>query len=383
MKATPLPSPIGTIPVEILMRIFRMCLDADSESYIRIIPGSSLWTLTQVCTHWRNVASTQSAFWQSILVDVDELYSLIFKRRLRSLLIPYRLLDRVLERSRNLPLQIGFRNTPPNIPDGVRNEETIALGQTLFGGLLEHRQRWESLVLRVYSTANAPIPSSYKHDFHSLESFQLILSQPDTSVHAITQTRDVASSFLRVICCSRSLKRVQIPNLPSDLFISMPSSSFGSITHLLVGLCTNLPVLKILQRSAQTLLQIDLRCVSGDEPRGQNASRRPISVVLPRLHSLKIARGLSGAGYLVNNITTPKLMELTIWDNPLSDTDFVPFINLVKRSGCRIRSLVAGAGPLVSDETLQSIAPWLSLQCKVVKKKGLRRCQYSANAKSL
>ncbi|ESK91168.1 hypothetical protein Moror_1146 [Moniliophthora roreri MCA 2997] len=368
-----------TIPVELLVEIFRMCLDADDdlEGYIRIIPGSSLWTLTQICTQWRNVASTQPAFWQSILVDVDELYSLIAKRRMRSLLIPYRLLD--LKRSRNHPLHIEFRNTPPKVPDDARNEETISLGQNLLGSLLEHRQRWRSFILRVYSTANAPIPSAYKHDFHFLESFQLLLPQSEISFRAITQSRDVASSsFLRVMCCSPSLEHVQIPNLPSDLLLSMPLTAFGSVTHFVVGLCTNLPVLKILQRSAETLTQIDLRCISSaDEPRG-HPRRRPISVLLPNLLILQVARGLSGEGYLVNYITTPKLTVLTIWDYPPSNADFVPFIDLVKRSECRIKIMDVGAGPMVSEQTLQSIAPWLPLQNRVLKDKasGSRRYQF-------
>jgi hypothetical protein len=127
------PSPIHSIPPEIVSLIFEFTLPPFVPSYGLASVQNGPWVLSAVCSRWRYIALSQPSLWTTIFLDfTDEDWDAPSFELIQPKLAAY------LARSKQLPLNITFRAFWHEALCAKRELRVLEL-------LALHCERWETI----------------------------------------------------------------------------------------------------------------------------------------------------------------------------------------------------------------------------------------------
>ncbi|KAK6997455.1 F-box domain-containing protein [Favolaschia claudopus] len=213
-------APISLLPVELLVKIFLLCINVDSASNANYIKDG--YMLSHVCSHWRNIWTGQltlpMCFERKLEKEKEHLYAEGLRAWLslsEPLLIPIRLEG------------FEFGTCFPQISPRILEE----LGKTT--------SRWRSLQIRQTIVNSFVKALASGNSFESLEELELEnvmedLSPDVTSIHSFSSAPLLRRLAINVDC------RIPMPWAQlSDLTLSGPRRPFRSFLSKLYQ-CTSL-----------------------------------------------------------------------------------------------------------------------------------------------
>lgn len=293
-------SPIQRLFPELLSEIFRHCLVPGVP--MRPLPADAPMLLTQVCSRWHTVATSDAMLWRSLRVYVHS--------KSRSHLELVRVW---LRRSGGTPLNVSF--------SALTDSDALPL----FELLCSYAHRWQTLDLGI-PLALLRYLSSIGGNFPMLQSLAIqIDGVDDIPIETMTLFRSAAS--------------LNILNVDWGIFTLLGGLPSTQLTHL-SGKCYSFQDLSAIARSCTGLVEwyVNLDSDSG------TLTSLPVFPphILPQLRSLKLYLPNSvNYGLIFDLLTLPSLEQLQVEDPyfvcppwPLEQ-----FSALVERSQCSIQWL--------------------------------------------
>ncbi|KAJ7588117.1 hypothetical protein C8J56DRAFT_65754 [Mycena floridula] len=297
--------PIRRVPNEIWGEIFRHCAHPNRfHNQTGLDPSLFPWTITRVCSLWRNVAISLPALWSSITIHIPrdmDLESTVATRWAS-------LLGNQLTWTKFEPLLVT-----------IDSESEIPRNHRLIARLLATAHRWKTLALLVPFDTMRHLSDRLKGSLGALEEFEVHFSTTPTSSESVMTFGAIPR--LRKLVASPFLKR----------FVDLP---FDQVLHYSGG-PTACPTTGALQ-CLQTLTQVQtcmIHCKTG--------LGRPIQpgfIILPHLHTLTIKDDPDDKCIpeVLRRLKLPLLQNLALQTSFL---DLSCLSDLVERSSCRLQHL--------------------------------------------
>ncbi|KII89896.1 hypothetical protein PLICRDRAFT_570039 [Plicaturopsis crispa FD-325 SS-3] len=295
---------IGSLPLEVLARIFIACLPTDKISEpadTRAVP----LRLTQVCSEWRALAYATQPLWTSIYLNMDRHQD---AERVK----------RWLDRSGQHPLTLKFTFAEP--VDTPNYNTGLVLDM-----LMAYAPRWETIMCSIDMSWLKIFPSLHGH-IPALRALEVIITDCD-GTGEIEQFE--ATNLFRSMS--------QLRSISIDLTMTSMDFPWSQLEHIKNTRVNTFVFDDILGRAT------NMTHCSLEEGYSWTNSLAPLSTT-PRLHrKLETLRVVaSDADFLAHafaQCTLPKLRKLTVMLIPLGclPETFIPFII---RSKCRLETLI-------------------------------------------
>ncbi|KAF9262400.1 hypothetical protein L218DRAFT_403215 [Marasmius fiardii PR-910] len=303
------PPTINTIPVEILTDIFRYF---QPEAFFPVPDIPPLVHLICVCRHWRIVALNAPSLWSTIALRNPKHFHIAMVRQW-------------LERSKTCPLTLSVTLHDFEVPAW---EVVVGRAEKILQMFRLHLRRWKSIYLDIM---NFPIHSQSPLVNLPISQAAPLLEEVDVC-HRKSFTFHASKAFWEAISTYPSVRRVawtegiraEKTYLPSVLSVTRLN-----LTHIasrfvvdddfmaLLSGCPTLEVLHILSLHPPTSVL--------------NTCRR---ICLSSLHEIDCsASPATLLSQLLERLEVPNLNSLTL------DEFCDPWIELLERSSCRLRSL--------------------------------------------
>ena len=233
-------SPIGLLPVELLMEIFNY-LPKDGQMDTKSTP----LRLSHVSSYWRNIVQSMPFMWAAMRCSIRR-GDVTAKVGLESLW---------LKRSCQVPLKITLEETE----SWTYASSNAPAKHPLLNLLLQNAHRWQSLTLSVSHPVLFTLSSARKH-LHSLQRFTVIHILP----HRGEPFLDVPGVTLRMFECAPKLRDVYLGENVDAPLLGVP---WSRLTRL--DIKTNIPLSDIIEifREASKLKEVNCYCAHSIETR--------------------------------------------------------------------------------------------------------------------
>ncbi|KAF5372954.1 hypothetical protein D9758_001577 [Tetrapyrgos nigripes] len=310
-------SPLRSLPVEILQRVFQNCL----ESFPTISTQESPLLLTRICSRWRSVAINTPELWAAIHVVVPKAVHALEPHGAKYAGIREGL-QSFLSQSGSLPLSISLQSAT----DGVYQNDTEETTRTL-ELLMPFHRRWKYLNFRVSLVSLVPLQYLRGEDVPSLETVTISRS------HARGE-QDFPEVRLPFLDNAPHFRKLWVASGFSSFKLTRPAD-WGKLTHLTVL------YLDILLNDLVDIVAICPNLTECSIPLGGDFDRST-SLTLYKLQKLMITYSFMNANTasrFFNLLTAPVLREFKMDAGGTFSLDSWPTVlasiqNLFLRSAC-------------------------------------------------
>ncbi|KAJ8076105.1 hypothetical protein PM082_022090 [Marasmius tenuissimus] len=245
--------PIARIPNELLLKIF--------AQYVK--DGERVQDLLRVCTLWRDLTTDDPRLWISICIDISEyndsdgpLSEDAKGRALTGLLTQ-------LKRSKDLPLDIRFSDSP-NVPPPYSSSTEHAIegisrlmssSAILFNLLLSQCYRWKSARLSFHANGGAIfLLQTYQTiKFPALETLSLgVITNKTTEETFYAMIELITYVLLLQLQDTPRLVALDMPVLPYKEYefpVKLAEASYSNLVDLKIEFCSGIALVARLERT--------------------------------------------------------------------------------------------------------------------------------------
>lgn len=330
------------LPAELMGEIFQILVESRG-SYKLFSANSDAadvpWSLSRVCSRWRQLALSMPSLWNDINVtgayDYGPKVAALKKN-------PVGLLELVLRRSGAVPLSLYYEENP----HGGAPDHIDAVGLQLFHTILVHAGRWRSVHFTVTPALLTMLRAGC---FQQLKTLTVILL-PCRNIVTAPASLDIFAGMPKL-----ETLEIEGSTLPTAFIlpdIPTPLPSLKKI-HLTADLDTEVPYIDANLYRFFTLSSIRSIRYLGNEDSDELVDRLPIAV------TSNVERIETSCTVLIENLVTPGLRHLWLGDPNDEDvpltrvTDTVP--PLIHRSDCELVSFHLRSINFEVDENIPSV----------------------------
>ncbi|TFK76397.1 hypothetical protein BDN72DRAFT_830963 [Pluteus cervinus] len=310
------PAPIEKLFPELLSEIFQQCIPPGVP--LRPASTAAPLLLTQVCSYWTAVATSNPLLWRSLRIYVHN----TTKSNIE-------LVKLWLARSRGAPLNIAFSALP--------NSDALPI----FDLLVSHSYRWGTVDLVIPVTLFQRLTSTAK-GFPALNALSIHLSDVEETIYA--------SNIFQTATSLKSL------NVEWDIHTLLGGLPYAHLTHLSVK-CFSLQDIASMAQRCSGLVEwtINFDCVPVVMP-GSSPIFSPITLQRLRTFNLYLPNP-TNYGHIFDLLTLPSLQDLQVEDPYFACPPWPlqSFAALVDRSACTIRTFYLSRLAIDDDQFISTL----------------------------